>query len=193
MVSLSKNQSVSLAKQSAGLSAVVFGLGWDAVKPKGFFGAVFGGEQSIDLDASCVLISGNGDVIDTIWFRQLKSKCGSVIHSGDNRTGDGDGDDESIKVNLAALPAKVEYLVVTVNSFQGQTFNKVENAFCRAVDQSNKELARYKLTEQGEHTGVIIASLSRNNGQWDFTAHGMASRGRTIDDMMSDIKSVVGQ
>ena len=96
-------------------------------------------------------------------------------------------------MNLAALPAKVEYLVVTVNSFQGQTFNKVENAFCRAVDQSNKELARYKLTEQGEHTGVIIASLSRNNGQWDFTAHGMASRGRTIDDMMSDIKSVVGQ
>lgn len=193
MVSLSKNQTVSLAKKSAGLSAVSFGLGWDAAKPKGLFGAIFGGGGSIDLDASCVMLDDRGNKVDTVWFRKLKSGCGSVVHSGDNRTGEGDGDDEVIKVDLAKLPQNVEFLVITVNSFCGQTFNQVDNAFCRAVDQSNKEIARYNLTEQGAHTGVVIASLSRNGGQWDFTAHGMASVGRTIDDMTSDIKSAIGK
>lgn len=195
MVSLSKNQTVSLSKQSAGLSSLSIGLGWDAVKQKkGFFGALLGGgNDSIDLDASCVLLDSNGSKIDTIWFRQLKSKCGSVVHAGDNLTGEGDGDDEVIKVALAGLPSNVEYLVFTVNSFRGQTFNEVDNAFCRVVDQANKEIARYNLSEQGTHTGIVIASLRRNNGQWDFTAHGLAARGRMIDDMMNDIKAAVGK
>ncbi|EOE4011722.1 TerD family protein, partial [Klebsiella pneumoniae] len=100
-------------------------------------------------------------------------------------------DDEIIHVNLLKLPANVEYLAFTVNSFRGQSFNDVDNAFCRVVDQTNKELARYQLTEQGPHTGIIIASLRRNNGHWDFTAHGKASGGRTIDDMQFDIVSTV--
>ncbi|EMC3977027.1 tellurium resistance TerZ family protein, partial [Enterobacter hormaechei] len=103
----------------------------------------------------------------------------------------GDGDDEVINVNLSRLPANVEYLAFTVNSFRGQSFNDVENAFCRVVDQTGKELARYKLTEQGSHTGIVISSLRRNNGNWDFTALGHACRGRTIDDMHSDIVSAV--
>ncbi|MCA4825834.1 MAG: tellurium resistance TerZ family protein, partial [Serratia rubidaea] len=145
----------------------------------------------IDLDASCVLMDGAGNKIDTVWFSKLKSSCGSVIHGGDNLTGEGDGDDEVIEVNLSKLPAKVEYLVFTVNSFRGQTFNDVDNAFCRVVDQSGTELARYELTEQGSHTGIVIASLRRNNNNWDFTAHGNASRGRTIDDMHDDIVATV--
>ena len=132
-----------------------------------------------------------GQTIDTIWFRKLKSSCGSVVHLGDNLTGEGDGDDEVITVDLTRLPSQVEYLAFTVNSFRGQTFNEVDNAFCRVVDQSRKELARYQLTEQGSHTGIIIASLSRNNGEWDFTAHGKASTGRTIDDMHADIVATV--
>ncbi|HDY9284119.1 TPA: tellurium resistance TerZ family protein, partial [Klebsiella pneumoniae] len=96
-----------------------------------------------------------------------------------------------IRVDLTKLPANVEYLAFTVNSFRGQSFNDVDNAFCRVVDQTNKELARYQLTEQGAHTGIIIASLRRNNGNWDFTAHGKASGGRTIDDMQFDIVSTV--
>ncbi|MDR8326040.1 tellurium resistance protein TerZ, partial [Acinetobacter baumannii] len=82
--------------------------------------------------------------------------CGSVVHSGDNLTGEGDGDDEIIRVDLTKLPANVEYLAFTVNSFRGQSFNDVDNAFCRVVDQPNKELARYQLTGQGAHTGIII-------------------------------------
>lgn len=191
MVSLSKNQTVSLSKQSPVLSQLEFGLGWDPIKKKGFFGGLLGGSDSIDLDAGCVLMDSAGNKIDTIWFRKLKSSCGSVIHTGDNLTGEGDGDDEVIKVNLSKLPSSVEYLAFTVNSFRGQSFNDVDNAFCRVVDQSKKELARFKLTEQGSHTGIVIASLSRNNGNWDFTAHGHACRGRTIDDMHSDIVTTV--
>lgn len=133
----------------------------------------------------------NGNVLDTIWFGQLKSRCGAVVHSGDNLTGEGDGDDEVIRVNLEKLSANVEYLAFTVNSFRGQTFNEVENAHCRVLDQNNQELARYQLTEQGSHTGIIIASLSRQNGSWDFTAHGQAAQGRTIDDMKSDVLRIV--
>ena len=191
MVSLSKNQTVSLSKQSTALSQLQFGLGWDPIKKKGLFGGMFGGSDSIDLDAGCVLMDRTGKTIDTVWFRKLKSTCSSVVHSGDNLTGEGDGDDEVINVYLSKLSPNVEYLAFTVNSFRGQTFNDVANAFCRVVDQSNKELARYQLTEQGSHTGIVIASLQRNNGNWDFTAHGHACRGRTIDDMHADIVATV--
>ncbi|HCM6938338.1 TerD family protein [Klebsiella sp. CN_Kp084] len=194
MVSLTKNQTISLSKASSALSQLTFGLGWDPLraKKKGLFGGLFsGGAGSIDLDASCILLNKNGNVLDTIWFGQLKSRCGAVVHSGDNLTGEGDGDDEVIRVNLEKLSANVEYLAFTVNSFRGQTFNEVENAHCRVLDQNNQELARYQLTEQGSHTGIIIASLSRQNGSWDFTAHGQAAQGRTIDDMKSDVLRIV--
>ncbi len=191
MVSLSKNQTVSLSKECSSLNQIQIGLGWDPIKKKGFLSGLLGGNDSIDLDAGCILMDSIGNKVDTIWFRKLKSTCGAVVHSGDNLTGEGDGDDEVINVSLSRLPANVEYLAFTVNSFRGQSFNDVENAFCRVVDQTGRELARYKLAEQGAHTGVVIASLRRNNGNWDFTAHGHACRGRTIDDMNSDIVSTV--
>ncbi len=191
MVSLSKNQTVSLSKESSSLSQLKFGLGWDPIKKKGFLGGLLGGSGEIDLDASCILLDASGNKIDTIWFRQLNSRCGSVMHSGDNLTGEGDGDDEVINVNLTKLPVQAEYLAFTVNSFRGQTFNEVQNAFCRVVDQNNKELARYELSEQGSHTGILIASLRRNGGSWDFTALGNACRGRTIDDMLPEVVATV--
>ncbi|WP_312947130.1 TerD family protein [Superficieibacter sp.] len=191
MVSLSKNQTVSLSKESSSLSQLKFGLGWDPIKKKGLFGSLLGGSGSIDLDASCILLDAKGNKLDTIWFRELKSRCGSVIHSGDNLTGEGDGDDETISVNLTQLSPQVEFLAFTVNSFRGQTFNEVQNAFCRVVDQNNKELAKYVLSEQGSHTGIVIASLRRNGGTWDFTALGNACRGRTIDEMLPEVVATV--
>lgn len=190
MVSLNKNQTISLKKQSTALSKLHFGLGWDPIKKekKGFLSSLFGGiTDSIDLDASCIMLDVNGKNIDEVWFCHLKSKCRSVIHSGDNLTGEGDGDDEVIKVDLIKLPFEVEYLVFTVNSFRGQTFNDVDNAFCRVLDQNNQELARYQLTEQGPHTGIIIATLKRNGGSWDFTAQGFPCNGRTIKDIYPQI------
>ncbi len=193
MVSLAKNQTVSLTKTAkSSLDVIDVGLGWDPVKKKkGFLSSLLGGGDDIDLDASCVLMTADGKDIDTIWFSQLKSKCGAVVHNGDNLTGEGDGDDEVITVTLSALPASVEYLAFTVNSFRGQTFDEVDNAFCRVVSNGREELVRYELKEQGAHTGVLIASIRRNGGDWEFKAHGKACGGRRVDQMMPEIKAEV--
>lgn len=185
-ISLTKGQSISLEKQGgSGLSKVRMGLGWDPAKPSGFFGKLLGGAEEIDLDASCILFDANKNSIDTVWFRQLSSKDGSIKHSGDNRTGDGDGDDETISVDLARLPAQVTSLVFTVNSFRGQTFDQVENAFCRLVDQaSNQEIAKFKLAEKGKHTGVVMAILKREAAGWTMTAVGRPTNGRTAQDLV---------
>jgi tellurium resistance protein TerZ len=185
-ISLTKGQTISLSKEAPGLAKVCMGLGWDPVKKKsGFFGRLMGGgSDSIDLDASCLVFDTGKKLLDTVWFRQLRSKDGSIQHTGDNLTGDGDGDDEQIRVDLSRLPANATALVFTVNSFRGQTFNEVDNAVCRIVDEtSNKELARYALNQQGNHTGVIMAVVSRENGAWHMKAIGAAMNGREASDM----------
>jgi tellurium resistance protein TerZ len=184
-VNLSKGQKISLDKEAGGaLSKITMGLGWDAVKSKGFFG--FGAKtEAIDLDASCVLFDEANRPVDTVWFRQLKSRDGSVAHTGDNRTGAGDGDDEQINVDLNAVPAGVKSLVFTVNSFTGQNFSQVENAYCRIINAVNgQEVARFNLSVQGAHTAQIMAKLYRHNGEWKMHAIGENGSGRTFDDLM---------
>lgn len=172
---------------------VRLGLGWDAAKPSGFFGKLLGGGgEEIDLDASCIVADAARNPLDLVWFRQLKSKCGNILHTGDNRTGHGDGDDESIIVNLAGLSPDVNALVFTVNSFTGQSFTKVENAYCRIVDEdTNKELARINLSDQGNHTGLIMAYLKRDANGWTFTAVGSTTRGRTVQDLTSEAAGAI--
>lgn len=197
LVSLSKNQTISLTKAGdSALSNIAIGLGWDPIKKKakGFFGSIFGGGNSneIDLDASCVLLDAQCNTIDIISFSKLLSDCGAVKHRGDNLTGDGDGDDEVIDVNLHQLSSNVQFLAITVNSFRGQTFDEVENAFCRIVNAvNNKEVCNYKLTEQGSHTGILIASLTRKENDWEFTSHGLPCTGSTIKDMIPNIKKAL--
>lgn len=183
-ISLAKKQSVSLTKESnGGLTAITLGVGWDVAKKKGFFGAFTSGGD-IDLDASAILFDSNRQTLDAVWFGQLKSKDGSVRHSGDNLTGEGDGDDESIVIDLQRLPANVETIVLTVNSFRGQTFNTVENAFGRVVDnRTGRELARFDISDSGAHTGIILASLSRAGGEWTFKALGERAGGRTVHEL----------
>ncbi|MFJ2479972.1 TerD family protein [Pseudomonas sp. NPDC087598] len=185
-LSLSKKQSISLEKTAGtALSSVSLGLGWDPVKA-GFLGKLMGNGGDIDLDASCILLDGSLQPVDLVWFRQLKSQDGSIQHSGDNRTGEGAGDDETIHVDLQRLPAVVQHLVFTVNSFTGQNFEKVENAYCRIVNAGNKnELARFNLSERGAHTGIVMASLSRDSDGWKFTAIGQTTNGRTADDLVN--------
>ncbi len=193
-INLEKGQKISLEKESGKtLTKVVMGLGWDAKqaeKKGGLLGGLFGGgssDNSIDLDASCIMFAGDRPV-DAIFFGQLKSKDGSVIHSGDNRTGKGDGDDEQIVVDLISVPESVTALVFTVNSFTGQTFDAVENAYCRLLDGSNQnEIARYTLTSQGAHTAQIMAKLYRHNGEWKMHAIGENASGRTINDLFQPI------
>ncbi|CAH0158955.1 General stress protein 16U [Massilia sp. Bi118] len=185
-VNLQKGQKISLEKEAGGaLSRVTMGLGWDVAKSKGFFGFGGGQGQPVDLDASVVLFDESNRPVDVVWFRQLKSKDGSIVHTGDNRTGAGDGDDEQIVVDLRSVPPQVKSLVFTVNSFTGQNFSTVENAFCRIFDTgSSKEIARYDLSVQGSHTAQIMAKLYRHNGEWKMHAIGENGSGRTFDDLM---------
>ena len=180
-VNLQKGQKISLEKEAGGtLTSVVMGLGWDVAKKKGLFG--FGREQSIDLDASCFIFDDNNNPIDLVYFGQLASRDGSVQHSGDNRTGEGDGDDEQIAVALNRIPANVKTLVFTVSNYTGQNFSQVENAYCRLVDgQTGKEIARYDLSAQGNHTAQIMAKVYRHNGEWKMHAIGENSQGATPD------------
>jgi tellurium resistance protein TerZ len=135
-----------------------------------------------------VLFDDNNRPLDTVWFRQLKSHDGSITHTGDNRTGAGDGDDEQIIVDLRTVPPGVKSLVFTVNSFTGQDFSKVENAFCRLFDtNSGKEIARYDLSVQGGHTAQVMAKLYRHNGEWKMHAIGENASGRTFDELMPRI------
>jgi tellurium resistance protein TerZ len=185
-VSLSKGQKVSLTKPGGGtLSKVRLGLGWDAMRKKGLFGSR---AQSIDLDASALLFDASGNLVDQVWFQQLTSKDGSVQHTGDNRTGAGEGDDESIKVDLSRVPQTVATLVFTVNSFTGQDFSQIENAFVRLIDESNEtEIARYDLSGTGSHTAQIMAKVSRDGQGWSMTALGNAASGRTFHDLLPAI------
>lgn len=184
-ISLQKNQSVSLTKEAGGgLSKIALGVGWDMAKG-GFLGGLFGGGGSIDLDASCLLFDGGRQVMEAVWFGKLASDNGSIRHSGDNLTGEGDGDDESISIDLTRLPAGCESLVLTVNSFRGQTFDKVANAYGRVVDASTqRELARFDISESGPHTGLILAVLLRHGGEWTFKAVGERTQGRTVQDLV---------
>ena len=196
-VNLSKGQKISLEKEAGGaLSQIKMGLGWDVgaapQKSGGFLGGLFGGGgsagSSIDLDASCIMLDANKQMVDAIWFGQLQSKDSSVQHTGDNRTGAGDGDDEVINVNLSRIPDHVQALVFTVNSFTGQTFATVNNAFCRLVNASNNsEVARYDLSAQGSHTALILAKIYRHNGEWKMHAIGETASGRTFHDLMPAI------
>lgn len=171
-VSLSKGGNVSLSKEAPGLTAIDIGLGWDV---NTFSGGDF------DLDASAILIGSNGKVVSDqhfVFFNNLKSPDGSVEHAGDNTTGEGEGDDEVIKANLASVPADVERIVVAVSIYDAETrnqnFGAVRNAFIRVVNQANgSEIARYDLTEDASvETAMVFGEVYRNGGEWKFKAVG---------------------
>lgn len=191
-ISLAKGQKISLSKEGgAGLSKIVMGLGWDVAQPKGFLGRLTGG-GSVDLDASCVMFDESNQQTDAIWFQQLRSKDGSVQHTGDNLTGAGDGDDEQILVDLGQVPANVKTLMFVVNSFTGQNFSQIENAFCRVVNATNnQEIARYDLSAQGDHNAQVMAKIYRHNGEWKMHAIGETTSGRTFQDLMPAMRAAL--
>ena len=191
-ISLSKNQTISLAKSGSGLRKVFMGLGWDPVKSGGLLGFLSSGD-SIDLDASVLVYDANKRLLTTVYFRELSAYNSAIEHGGDNLTGDGDGDDERIYIDLSRLPAEAVTLVFTVNSFRGQTFDKVANASCRLVDNQSgeKEIANISLSSQGKHTGMIMAKLHKNGSDWEMTMLAVPGQGRTLNDMKSQIVALI--
>jgi len=176
-LSLSKGGNLSLSKEAPGMTKVLVGLGGDARSTDG---------QDVDLDASAFLLKADGKVradSDFIFYNQLKSVDGSVEHTGDNRTGEGDGDDEAIKVDLSKVPADIDRIAFTVTIHEAdarrQNFGQVRNAFIRIVNQdNNSEVARYDLAEDAStETAMIFAELYRNGAEWKFRAVGQGFAG----------------
>jgi len=176
-VSLSKGGNVSLDKVAPGMSKVLVGLGWDERATEG---------AEFDLDASIFLLKSDGKVRsddDFIFYNNLISSDGSVVHQGDNRTGEGDGDDEAVKIDFSKVPADVNKISVTVTIHDGvnrsQNFGQVANAFIRIVnDDTNEEVARYDLSEDySVETAMIFGEIYRHNGDWKFKAVGQGYEG----------------
>ncbi|MEV6068122.1 TerD family protein [Nocardia sp. NPDC052001] len=165
-VSLVKGQRINLRKEGGGaLTYVKMGLGWDPVKRGGMFG---NRAPDIDLDASVVLFADMSPV-DVVYYGSLASKDGSIRHQGDNLTGEGEGDDEVIVVDLTRIPTHVTTLLFIVTSYKGHTFEQVANAFCRMVDGTNNaELARYTMTGGMSFTGMAMAKVYRQGGTQDW-------------------------
>lgn len=171
-VSLSKGGNVSLSKEAPGLTDVLVGLGWDARTTSG---------DGFDLDASALMVGTSGKILSDshfVFFNNLTSPDGSVEHTGDNLTGDGDGDDEVIKVNLVGVPAEVDKIVVTVSIYDSegrqQSFGQVRNAYIRVVNQAGgSEITRYDLSEDAStETAMIFGELYRSGNEWKFRAVG---------------------
>ena len=187
-VNMTKGQAISLQKNDGGtLTAVRMGLGWQAAPRRGLFGSR---TREIDLDASAVLFADKQPV-DVVFFRHLVSDDGSVRHTGDNLVGGAGqgGDDESILVDLQRVPVHIDQIVFTVNSFTGQTFAEVQNAFCRLVDETNgQELARYTLAGGGAvHRADHGQGAPRGLAAGTMTALGTPANGRTFQDLMPAI------
>ena len=171
-ISLTKGGNISLTKEAPGLTNIVVGLGWDPRTTEG---------EKFDLDSSAIMVDANDKGISGqhfIFFNNLKSPDGSVEHTGDNLTGQGEGDDEQIKVNLAAVPGEVEKIVFPVAIYDAearkQNFGQVRNAFIRVVNAADQtEIARYDLTEDAAiESAMVFGEVYRHSGDWKFRAVG---------------------
>lgn len=176
-ISLNKGGNLSLSKTDPNLVRILIGLGWDERATDG---------ASFDLDASAFLLTASGKVRgdhDFIFYNQLKSQDGAVEHTGDNRSGEGDGDDESIKVDLSKVSTQIEKIAITVTihdaQSRGQNFGQIANAFIRIVNQDNGiEIVRFDLAEDySTETAMVFGEVYRHNGEWKFRAVGQGYAG----------------
>lgn len=176
-ISLAKGGNVSLSKEEPGLDEIMIGLGWDARATDG---------RGFDLDASAFLLNAAGKVrtdADFVFYNNLSTAGGSVAHQGDNRTGEGEGDDEQIKIILSRVPADVAKVAIVVTIHEGerngQSFGQVSNAYIRLLNErTGREVARYDLSEDASsETAMILGEVYRYNGEWKFRAVGQGYRG----------------
>ena len=192
-VNLVKGQKIDLTKGNPGLSNIMVGLGWDPIKKSGgLLGGLFNSvnNQNIDCDASVILLDANQKYKEVVYFGNLNSSNKSVTHTGDNITGDGDGDDEQILVDLNKIPSDINRLIFVVNIYKAkerkQHFGLIANAFIRIVDQTGrKELLRFNLTDDYSNmTALFAGELYRHNSEWKFAAIGEGTTDNSLTEMV---------
>ncbi len=197
-IQLQKGQKIDLTKGAAGLSKLLVGLGWDEAERSsggggGFFSNIFGGSggsADIDCDASVIMVDNNGAKHEVVYFGHLRSSCGSVIHTGDNLTGAGDGDDEQIIVELNRIPPQVAKLIFVVNIYdcirRKQDFGLIRNAFIRVDNADTGEvLAKYNLSEDyAGKTALVVGEIYRYQNEWKFGAIGQGTNDASISELV---------
>ena len=194
-INLKKGQTIVLDKNEYDLSRMTMGLGWDVAKSAGGLAGFFGNRLDFDLDGYAILLGENHKVKnykeDVVYYGHLESKDKTIIHSGDNLTGEGEGDDEQIVLKLNSIPEHYQKIILGVSIYQvkerKQHFGMVENSFVRAVDGKGIEIARYTLSGNGTYDGkisMLMGELYRDNGPWKFSA-----LGNPLD---TDLNGVVG-
>ncbi|MBT2690272.1 TerD family protein [Bacillus sp. ISL-47] len=197
-INLQKGQRVDLTKGNPGLTKIMVGLGWDPVQNRGgggLLGSLFGGGggANIDCDASVIMLGENGKLrnnSDVIYFGNLRSGDGSVQHTGDNLTGDGDGDDEQVMIDLSRVPAHIHKMVFVVNIYDSvkrkQHFGMIQNAFIRVVNSSNnQEMIHYNLTDDySGKTSLIVGEIYRHGSDWKFAAVGTGTASSGLSDVV---------
>ncbi|MCY6484946.1 TerD family protein [Clostridium aestuarii] len=177
-INLSKGQKINLSKEVPGLKEAIIGLGWDTNK--------YDGGQDFDLDASAFLVGNDGRVskdLNFVFYNNLKDPSGAVTHTGDNRTGEGEGDDEEIIIDFSKIPEDIGKIAITVTIYdaenRSQSFGQVSNAFVRLVNkETGEEVLRYDLSEDFSiETALVFCEIYRHNGEWKFSAVGSGFQG----------------
>lgn len=195
-INLKKGQKIDLKKSNPGLSAIRVGLGWDPVEQGGgFLKSLFGsGQADIDCDASVFLLNKDSRPVDLIYFGNLRTNNDSIIHTGDNLTGEGAGDDEVILVDLDKIPANVDKLLFVVNIYdcirRKQHFGMIKNAYIRMNDaKNNSEIARYNLSDNyNGKTALLVGLIYRYDGTWKFSAIGEGTNDTGLKDMKTNLE-----
>ena len=196
-INLTKGQKIDLTKKGDTLDKIHVGLGWDPVGPDksgGFFKRMLASAPDIDCDASVIMLDANDKLPakkNLVYYGNLSSPCKSVIHTGDNLTGEGEGDDEVVNVSLNSVPADINKLIFVVNIYdcagRKQHFGMIRNAFIRVLDKaSNKELLRYQLTDDySGKTSLIVGEIYRKDGEWKFSAIGQGTSDTSISNIVN--------
>lgn len=200
-INLSKGQKINLSKESAGLSQIMVGLGWDEVQQStGFLGVLFGSKpEDIDCDAFAIMLGYDGKLLHhtndlkecTVFFNNLSDPYRSIVHQGDNLTGAGKGDDEQIFVDLNRVPSDIGAIVFAVNIYEAfkknQHFGMLRNAFIRVVDhQRGRELCRFDLNDNYNNMTVLVTgTIVRGDNGWEFVTDGQAARLESLVDVVA--------
>jgi tellurium resistance protein TerZ len=194
-INLQKGQRISLEKDGKGIEKLCVGVNWGAIKKKGLFGSKM---EAVDLDASAGLFTEAKELADVVYFGQLRSKCGSVRHSGDDRVGDTQGDDgldnEVMVIDLTQVPANIHQIVFILNSFRGQDFADIPFASIRIYEGSPQQvdnvLAKFDVANDASFKGnvsLILGKLYRYNDQWKFTSFGEATADKRLEQTLKTV------
>ena len=193
---MTRNQTITLRELGAASPIMVFSIGWVSKAKEGLLNSLMQKTEEADLDVSCVVYDANNDRIDTVWYAQLKSKCGAIRHTGDGTVGEEEKDDETITLDLTQLNEMAQNVFFVISSFGGQTFAQVENAYWRLFDgQTKEELARYDLGAYEDISAMIVMQMQKQQTEtgyeWTVKALKEPATGKNIQEIFPEIRSLL--